>query len=108
MVIACSPSLPFDKVRSSGGLPPKRYESISIFANTRWLKRAVEAGVEAVRSGEPCSVCHLVVLARSSRGAVSPQREYPRTRARTLRPAKDRLEIFDSFQLLFAYGRLLN
>jgi hypothetical protein len=44
----------------------------------------------------------------SSRGAVSPQREYPRTRARTLRPAKDRLEIFDSFQLLFAYGRLLN
>jgi hypothetical protein len=34
------------------------------------------------------------VLARNSRVAVSPQRDYPRTRARTLRPAKDRLEIF--------------
>jgi hypothetical protein len=44
------------------------------------------------------------VLARSSRVAVSPRRHYPKARARTLRPAKDRLEIFDSFQLLFAYG----
>jgi len=42
--------------------------------NARWLKRAgaIEAGVEAVRSGEPCCVRHLVVLARSSRVAVIP------------------------------------
>jgi hypothetical protein len=59
-----------------GGIAPKALRINLDFMNARWLKRAgaIEAGVEAVRSGEPCCVRHLV-LARSSRVAVSPRRE---------------------------------